>query len=252
MTTFFKKHKKQFLGALATCALVAALMLANFFSSFIVPSQNNTETVSSNAFDLYLISLSKSQVEKESKSHASDYQQIGAGGFVWEKDGYYHIISSGYLNKADAELVQSSIKLNQNLDSEILTISFDGYSINGNFSGDEARVIVNLLSSCINFYTSIYDVSISLDTGVYNEISAKLAVNTCHNNFATTLANFNTLYPKPHPEQLSPVYEMATEGYQIGEKLCAAEKVTPLQNYSSILKYRYLEIMNLYYNFCNK
>ena len=78
----------------------------------IIKTNSYAESVSSNEFDVYMLSLSKSQVENEAKSLACDYHKIGAGGFIWQNDGYYHIVSSAYLNKNDAELVQNSIKIN--------------------------------------------------------------------------------------------------------------------------------------------
>ncbi|MBQ8792374.1 MAG: hypothetical protein IJZ62_02015 [Clostridia bacterium] len=250
MTKFFKKHKKKILSVAGGLSLVLMLIIANLLSSLIIPVQGVSESVSANSFEMYLISLSKSQVESEAKAHACDFQKIGAGGYIWEHEGYYHIITSGYLNKADAELVQNSIKLNQNLDSQLLTITFDSYTIYGSYTSEESKVIGQLLSACLNFYSSIYDIAISLDTGVYNEISAKLAVNSSHNTFATTLANFNTIFPKPHPSELTDLYEMTTLAYKIGEKLCGGERINDQQNYSSVLKYRYLEIMRLYFDFC--
>ncbi|MBE7073901.1 MAG: hypothetical protein E7379_02280 [Clostridiales bacterium] len=250
MTNFFKKHKKTLLGCVASLSALAILIIANCLANFIVPTNNLSSQVQANEFEMYLISLSKSQVESEARSHAEDFQIIGAGGFIWEKDGYFHIISSGYLNKPDAELVQNSIKLNQNLDSELLSVKFDSISIYGNWQTEESKALSALLSSCTNFYCNIYDIAISLDTAVCNETTAKLAVNSAHHDFSTTLANFNTLFSKPCPENLSSIYNLAVQGYKIGEKLAREEKVNPNQNYSSLLKYRYLEVMNLYYNFC--
>ena len=250
MTTFLKNHKKKIIYISSILSIILILIIANMFANFIIPTQTFTTSISSNSFQMYLISLSKSQIESEAKSHSADFQEIGGGGYIWKQDDYYHIIASAYLNKADAELVQNSIKLNQNLTSEILTISFNNYTIYGNFSSEENKVISDLLSACTNFYSSIYDIAISLDTSVCNEISAKLAVNSAHHDFSTTIANFNTIFSPHLPSNLSPVYALALKGYKIGEKLVSGELINTNQNYSSLLKYRYLEIMNLYYNFC--
>lgn len=195
--------------------------------------------------------MAKSQVKNEAISRAEDFQKMGAGGYVWEDEGYYHVISSGYLNKNDAQLVQNSIKLNQNLDSELLTINFNEYDIYGNFNEDEKKVVLNLVCSCVTFYTSLYDIAISIDTGVLNETSAKLAVNSAFTNFTTTLANFNTIYPMPHPQNFTDLYNTCILCYESGEKLCQEKKLSDSQNYSSLIKYRYLEIMRLFYEFCS-
>ena len=250
MTLFLKKHKKIILSTIFAVGIVVCLMLANCLSSFIMPINASANSITANSFQMHLISLSKSQLENEAQSRAKDFQQMGAGGYVWKHDEYYHIISSAYLNKADAELVQNSIKINQNLQTTLITIKFNEYSINGTFSNDENKVVSALMSACTSFYTSLYDVSISLDTGVCNETSAKLLVNTAHHNFSTTLANFNTIFPST-PQALKPLYEMTKSAYKIGEKLCQTQLISQAQTYSSLLKYRYTEIMHLYYNFVN-
>ena len=245
MTFFFRKHKKKLLGALSILLLIVLLFCANALTIFVLPTQTIANAIESNTFEVFLISLAKSQVKNESISRAEDFQKIGAGGFVWEYEDYYHVVSSAYLNKSDALLVQNSIKLNQNIDSQLLTITFDSIKLNGNFDEQEYKVVSNLLFSPINFYTCLYDIAVSLDTKVFDQTNAKLAVNTAQHTFSTTLANFNTLYPKPHPDDLSLIYNICLEAYSTGEKLCREEKISDEQNYSSLLKYRYLEVLNI-------
>lgn len=225
------------------------LTVANILANFIMPASSDSEEICSPSFELYLISLTKSQIEKESTSHASDFQSMGAGGFIWEIDQYHHIISSAYLNKADAELVQGSIKLNQGIDTSLVQISFPSYCVYGNFSVDEGKALSNLLQAPINFYGSIYDIAISLDTNVSNEVGAKLNVNSALNDYSKAIADFNTLFSGTLENNLQEIYTMATKGYEIAQKLALGEKKNEEQNYSSLLKYRYLEMLNLYYNF---
>ena len=199
-----------------------------------------------------MLSLSKSQVESEAKSIAPDYRKIGAGGFIWKNGEYYYVVSSAYANKNDAELVQNSIKLNQNLESEIFTIKFKSYSINGSFNGEEKKVIQKTLNGCQTFYTSLYDIAISLDTGVYNEISAKLAVNNASQTLATTYANFNTLYPNSPSSPYNEINKLNEKAVILSQKLSSGERISADQTYSSLIKYRYLETLSLFYNFINE
>lgn len=215
----------------------------------ILPSTSVAETVSSSAFELHFLTLSKSQVEKESVSHASDYRSIGAGGFVWKNGDYYYVVSSAYANKNDADLVQNSIKLNQNLESEIISVKFKSIQLNGSFDGDQKKILLRALSSCQTYYNAIYDIAISLDTGVYNEISAKLAVNSAHNTLATTYADFSTIYPSTLNSPLKDLSSLLEKASKISQKLCTGEKISKEQTYSSLLKYRYIEMLKLYYDF---
>lgn len=252
MTPFFVKHKKSLFYSLSAFLMVAMLTLANFLAGFIIPASGESEEISVPAYQLYLISLSQSQLKNEALAHASDFQSMGAGGYVWQNEEYYHIISSGYFNKADCELVQSSIKLNQGLDTTLLSISIPSYSIYGSFDSDQHKTLSALLAAPLNFYHSIYDIAISTDTNVLNEVGAKLNVNNALHDYATTISNFNTIFTGTLEKNIASVYKMTTKGYEIAQKLALGEKKNEEQNYSSLLKYRYLEILNLYYNFvCN-
>lgn len=252
MTKTFNFKKKTFLIVLLSLLLVICLIVANYISLGLIKTTASAENVWSNEFEIYMLSLSKSQVEQEAKTIASDYRKLGAGGYIWKNGEYYHVVSSGYANKNDAELVQNSIKINQNLESEIFSVKFKSYSLNGTFTGDEKKVFQKALNSCQTFYTSLYDIAISLDTGVYNEISAKLAVNSASQTLATTYANFNTLYPTSVSSPYAHINNLNEKAVKLSQKLCSGERISTDQTYSSLIKYRYLETLNLFYNFLNE
>ena len=232
--------------------LVICLVIANYVANFIVPANSTAENITSNAFELHFLSLSKSQVENESIAHASDFRSIGAGGVVWEKDGYFYVVSSAYANKNDALLVQSNLKQVQNIDSEIISYKFKSITINGSFSAEERKTLSKALSASQIYYNSIYDIAISLDTGVYNEISAKLAVNTAHNTLATTYADFSTLYGEPIEEPLKRISNLLNDITKSSQNLCTGQKISEGQTYSSLLKYRYLEVLKIYNEFLSQ
>lgn len=249
MTKTFKFNKKTFIISLFSVLLVVCLIVANYISLALIKTNSSVDSVSSNEFEIYMLSLSKSQVENEAKSIAPEYRKIGAGGFIWKKGDYYHVVSSCYVNKNDAELVQNSIKINQNIESEIFTVKFKTYTLNGSFNGEEKKVIQKALTSCQTYYTSLYDIAISLDTGVYNEISAKLAVNNASNNLATAYANFNTIFPVATTSPYAHINNLNEKASKIAQLLCSGGRISPDQTYSSLIKYRYLEILNLFNNF---
>lgn len=248
MPNFYKKNKKIILTSLGATLLVVCLIVANYLSLLLIKTDSESTSIKSNNFELYLLSLSKSQVEKEEMTLAEDYRLIGAGGFVWKNENYYHVISSAYSNKNDAILVQNSIKTNQNLDSEIITISFESKEIIGNFSSEETKVLTKALNCFQEYYLSIYDIAISLDTSVYNEISARLAVNNIHNNLATTIANFETIYKDNYVGNIKILHDALKKASQTSQALCSGLTINTNQTYSSLLKYRYLEMLNIFYN----
>lgn len=248
MPKIMKSPKKIFLFSILTIFIVFCTIMAVLISNILVKTDQSSENVNSNSFTLYMISLSKSKVEKESISRASDFQQIGAGGFVWFQNEYYHAISSAYLEKNDAILVQNSIKINQNLESEIITVSFPSININGTFNNDEKKVLIKALNSVYQYYNEIYDISISLDTGVYNEISARLAVNNVHHNLNNVIDDYETMFINKN-EILTNLKNMLNECLMVSQNLCSGVLISSNQTYSSLLKYRYLEILNIYNNF---
>lgn len=194
-----------------------------------------------------MISLAKSQVKNEATSLCNDFQKIGAGGFVWQKDEYYHVISSAYLNKNDCVLVQNSIK-NKGIDSEIVSVHFDSFILNGSFDENEGKVLSKTINVFEEYYHNLYDIAISFDTSVYNEISARMAVNNAHSNFSSTLANFETIFENQYNS--SPIKELheALEKALLSSKtLCSGLPISSEQTYSSLIKYHYLEILNIAY-----
>lgn len=245
----FVSSKKSIITVFAVVFLVVCLLVANFLSLLLVRTGGEGESVSSSAFDVYMLSLAKSQVEKEAEARASDFQSIGAGGYIWEQDGYYHVIASCYINKNDAVLVQNSVKANQGLESEIISVQFKSITLNGSFTSEEKKVLTKALSACYDYYLSIYDVAISLDTKVYNEISARLAVNNAHNSLSTTLANFNTLFENVEFEPIKKLGTMLESALEKSKELCGGMLENTSQTYSSLLKYRYTEVLGLYFDY---
>ncbi len=252
MTKIFRKRKKTFISAVLSVLLVACLIIANHASNLVLPAQSAADNISSAEFNLHFLTLAKSQLENEAKALAPDFRAIGAGGLVWKNGDYFYVASSAYANENDAILVQNNLKQVQNIESEIVSVNFKSIIINGSFTPEEKKTILKALSASQNYYNSIYDIAISLDTGVYNEISAKLAVNSAHNTLANTFADFSTLYGQPISQPLSNIYSLLKETSYSSQKLCTGEKISSNQTYSSLLKYRYLEVLKLYHNFLEK
>lgn len=252
MTKILKIKKKTFFSIFLSLVLVTCLIVANYLSNLILPVDSTAESISSTEFNLHFLTLSKSQLENEALSHAPDFREIGAGGVVWKQGEYYYVVSSAYANKNDADLVQSSLKQVQNIESEIITVNFKSITLNGTFTADEKKIISKSLSASQNYYNSIYDIAISLDTGVYNEISAKLAVNSAHNTLANIYADFNTLCGEPITSPLKEIASLLKDITKASQSLCTGERISTGQTYSSLLKYRYLEVLAIYNAFLSK
>lgn len=252
MPKFFQKYKKNLIASFVCLSLIACLVIANFVASSLIPTAKVITSAKSSPFELYMISLSKSQVKSEAETLAKDYQQIGAGGYIWQIDEYYHVISSAYSNKNDAVLVQNSVK-NKGIESELVKVSFPSIEIKGDFSESESKILNKSLSCFQSYYLSLYDISISYDTLVYNEISARLAINNAHSTLSSTLADFETIFADAcEIEPLNSFHNLLENALSSSKSLCSAIPLFPEQTYSSLIKYRYLEILYLYKNFNSK
>ncbi len=247
MTDFNKKlfnNRKSLIIIACVLFLVVAIIIANYLSYLLIPSASNSSSVTKDSFSVYMLSLARSQVKSEAEGRAGDFQSIGGGGYVWEQDDYFYVISSAYANKNDAVLVQNSVKANQGLDSEIIEAKFPALSISGNFSSEEKRVLSMAIDCFYDYYLALYDIAISLDTLVYNETSAKLALNTSHSNLSNTISNFNTLFSDASG-QIEEIKNSCEELLSASNSLCQMSSSSS-QTYSSLLKYHYTLALDLY------
>jgi len=242
-----KFHKYTFFLAIF---FISGILVASGLSVILVtPASSKPDSnLCSPEFEVHFISLNKSQIEGSAKSLAPDYQKIGAGGFIWKVDDYYHVLSSGFENKSDAILVQNNLKATSNLESEIVSIKFNKFSVNATFDGESKKVMTKALNSFKDCYTSLYDIAISLDTLVYNEISARLAINSVYSSVSTAKADFDTLFSSNQHKGLKTISEFLTKEKNILEKLCSGVKLNSSQTYPSLIKYRYIELLKNYQN----
>lgn len=244
MPKIFKNRKKIFIACFV-CVFTLCLVVANILASSLISANKNTYEVKSSSFDLYMICLGKSQVKKEVEGMQEEYQKIGAGGYVWSQEGYYYLVSSAYLNKNDGVLVQNSIK-NKGIDSQLISQNFPSLSIMGDFSDEESSVMSKALNIFQDYYHELYDIAISYDTSVYNEISTRLAVNNAHSNLSSKIANFETLFGDIQDDQLQKLGDALSKTLSISKKLCSGVPLNSSQTYSSLIKYHYLEILDVY------
>ena len=252
MTKNSKKSKKFFIILIFVLVFIACAVVANYISIALLSTNSNSDEISISEIEYYMLSLSKSKLEKEAEATMQDYQKEGAGAFVWKHDDYYHVLSSAYINKNDAQLKQVSLKQERGIDCEVFSVKFKGMKIDGNFSSEEKKVLNKSLSICETFYSSIFDIAVSIDTDVYNETTAKLSVNATINKINTIYANFDTLFPSPCPKSLEGLQDLQIKVVNVAKQLLNDERLSVEQSYSSLLKYRYLQVLSLYNEFCNE
>lgn len=240
-----KKIKKSFLAIGLSLFLVAMLILANYLSALLIKSTDKSAaTLSSNSLSIYVICFDRSLTQAGAESLASDYRTKGAGGFVLEKDNYFYVASSAYLNSADAALVQESIKQNHNLDCLLIDYQVPSFQITLTIDSEEKKVLQKALNAHENAYKLLFDIALSLDTNVYNEISARLAINSAFSSINTVVADYKILFGDIENDKLELLTQSLEKLTDTLQRLCSGITISSSQTMSSLIKYRYFEILH--------
>ena len=92
-------------------------------------------------------------------------------------------------------------------------------------------------------YKSLYDVSVSLDTNVYDELTARFNVNEIYSNFLTTKNNFETLFSEKNNNDIKTIRELFNTISSELEILTNSK-----ENFSSAIKLAYCNIILANYN----
>ena len=243
MPKIAKLTKKSLIIISISLLIVVMLFCANYLS-FLFLSQTSKSFIqlSSNTLSCYAISFEKGLTQSSAESLANDYRKIGAGGYVWQTDQYYYVLSSVYLNKSDALLVQNSIQQNHNLTSSIIEFQIPQISVSLNLDSEEKKVLQKALNAHENAYKQLFDIALSLDTNVYNEISARLAINTTFSSINTINADYRVLFEQI--DELQTLTQSLQNLIETLQKLCSGITISSGQTMSSTIKYRYTQILD--------
>ena len=188
---------------------------------------------------VYAISLGKSETSDGLKEEKQNLQTQNGAGFILEFDGNFHCIASVYENKNDAQKVQENLK-STGTESEILTITLSAISVEGNFSTDEKNVLSSCLKANFETYKKLYDVAISLDSGVFDITKAKLECNNIYSAFISTKVNFETLFKGKNMQKTTKNLQNIENALSnlISENYSSAN-----QTFSSLIKETYCKVL---------
>ena len=240
-------NKKIFLSISVAFFFVTGIFCATLFSSFILPTSTQISgQIKSNEFEIHFLALNKSTLSSSASSLAKDVQSLGGGGYVWKNGEYFYVVSSAYANKNDAILVQNNLKASA-IESEIFSVKFPSIVIEGGYDSESKKVLGKAINVFESSYLALFDIAISLDTQVYNEISARLAVNSNHANINSVIADFQTLFSQNDDGKISNLSLALSSLSKTSANLCSGVIINSGQTYSSLIKYRYLEILATYH-----
>ena len=243
-------NKKIFISISIAFLFVTGVFCATLLSSFVLPASTQVAgQVKSNQFEIHFLALNKSTLSSSASTLAKDVQSLGGGGYVWKNGEYFYVVSSAYANKNDAVLVQNNLK-SSSIDSEIFSVTFPSIVIEGGYDSESKKVLGKAVNIFETSYLALFDVAISLDTQVYNEISARLAINSNHANINSVIADFQTLFSQSDDSKISALSIALSSLSKISANLCSGVIINSGQTYSSLIKYRYTEILSLLSSLC--
>lgn len=203
-----------------------------------------TSVVSCDKQTVYAISMAKSQLKNEIEAQKNDLQSKTGAGYIYEKGSYFYLIASLYENINDAELVKNNLKTN-NIETEIINIELENLKIEGSFSPEEKSVLTSAIKADYDTFRSLYDVAISLDTGLFDKTKAKLECNAVYSNHVSTKSNFETMFKKTTNKNLLSLQKQLEQTNEILSDLINEKYNTNNQDFSSLIKFCYCKILFL-------
>lgn len=176
-------------------SFVLVINLADIFSSLITVGGFSFagENLSFQKMITYAVCTSNHPT-KLAASELSETTKIqGGAGYIYMNENSYYIIASIYDNSADAEKVLKNI-LSDKPNASIQQINIPAINIASNLSSQEKNTISDSIVVFKNSYKKLYDISVSLDTGLITEVNARLSINELASQITTIYGNFNTIF----------------------------------------------------------
>ncbi len=233
----FKNLGKIFSLLFCVVAIGLTLTLADFFSSLITVGgftfTNSDITISK--YNLYAVSTASATTTAMSEQLADTCKKQGGAGYIYISDNSYYVLASMYENKADAEKVISNLK-ESNVSANLIEIEIKPISFANSLESQEKTALENAVNIFKTCYKKLYDISISLDTGVINEVNARLAINELASEIKTTSNNFNTLFDSKLSSNILNIKLKHTELLEVIDKIINPTASIP---YTSQIKNSY-------------
>ena len=240
------KKTKFYSFIIVALTFAITFVMADLFSSILTVGNFAflpTQGIKSNKYTLYCLALYKTATIGEANTQVQEIKLRGGAGYVYSANGMYYILASGYENKNDATKVQENLEVNQTT-SEIIEMQIGEITVDMSLNGNEKTAMTNAINSFKTTYKNLYDISVSLDTGVKNLAESKLLITSELESLSAIKTSFDSSF----------VSKLTSEVFKI--KLKLAEMVLLLQQltengadqkvlYSSYVKETYLKCVVL-------
>ena len=228
--------------------ILCTLLFSIFFTIRRAMSTNDSTTTSASiSYNMYFLSLNSVDSELECTELGKDYMLDNFAGYAWEHESKFQCIAGAYENENDATLMKNKLE-QKGLTLSVFKISFPSIKLSSNHSQQEKQCINNALNSFHNIYSELFDISVSLDNNLNNETQACLSINNVLSKLDKIRNDYKTLFSKQENNFISIINKYLTDAHESISLLKDKVFITPYQPLSSLIKYRYCEILQLNYN----
>lgn len=243
-----KNNKFGHLFSVIFCLVSFALIvtMADIFSSLITVGgfSFSTDNINLSEYKVYAVCTSYHQEKVMAQESCESIKKQGGAGFIYMNKSSYNVIAGIYETEADAKKVLSNI-IEKKPDSIIVTITIPSIIISNNLSSQEKTTVNECLVIFKNVYKKLYDISVSLDTAVLNEVNARLDVNAISSSVQNTLNNFNTIFNDNTSASLINL-KLALQNTQ--QYLNDLVEISSSLPYTSLVKETYCKVIMAYKN----
>ena len=241
-----KRLNKIFTGITVIVTVALMISIADLFSSLITVGGFTfvSDDVSISKVEMYAVCISNHKTLIQAQDNANVCISLGGAGYIYTDDEYY-VVASIYENEADAKKVKESLVVTKPT-TTIKNIEIKSVTFSGNLSSQEKSTITNTLGIFKTTYKKLYDISVSLDTGVIQEINARLSVNELASSVNEIKDNFNTVFNSTQTKNLITIKNAVDKLSTALNSLINNSKVP----YTSYIKYAYCESIMIYKGLC--
>lgn len=179
----------------------------------------------------------------DATSLAGEIQSKGGAGYVYY-DGSYHVLTSFYLSKEDAESVCSNL-IETYPSTKIFTIEQDKLKTNKNLSKQEQQFITKINKANKTLYEGLYTAITRYDTSADNINQLSLNLTSLYDNYLKETDDIKNFFNNPT--------QFASKNYILDITECTKGLKDNINeaNHSSVLKYDLIKIVMLHCSFIN-
>lgn len=240
---------KVFGGIFACICLALIISLADLFSGLITVGGYSFagNNININEFNVYAVCTSNHDTKILADEMSDNVKRQGGAGYVYMNKQSYYVIAGIYETEADAEKVKQNLIANKP-QTTVIKISSQAILLSSNLTQPEKEIVTESLLSFKTNYQKLYDISVSLDTNVTDEVNSRLDVNSLASTTSATIVNFETIFNSNLTTNLLKI-KMSLDDMR--SYLNNLTQISSLVPFSSLVKEAYCKIIIRYNQLAN-